>query len=148
MSQLSGIKRSIKDDKENTIGVIQKHCPYLFVGSVECYAIQILYERRLEFHILRSQMHVFSFTDGHLPIVQCLVASLPLPSGSSTTAERQLYHRPVVDEKVFIEKRNNLDLSVIMTRFGALRSQLTHSSVLKGKILPMQREGFACPEVE
>ena len=81
MSQSREFKRSIKDDKENTIDVVQKHCPYLFVGSVECYAIQILYERRLEFHILRSQMHVSPFTDVHLSIVQCRAVALPQACG-------------------------------------------------------------------
>ena len=36
--------------------------------------------------------------------------------------------------KVFIEKRNNLDSRLIMTKLGTLRSQFMKSSVYKGEI--------------
>lgn len=57
----------------------------------------------------RSRMRILPFTDLHLAVV----------------------HRPVNDGKVFKEKRDNRDSSLIMTKFIALRSLLTYSRLVR-----------------
>ena len=99
-------------------------------------------------------MYVLPFTDAHLYVCHCRAAALPLPCGSSTTglwsftaAVRQLYHRPVVDVRIFIEKRYGLGSSLIMTKLGTLRSQFMKSSVYKGEIPIYTERRFSFPEI-
>ena len=92
-----------------------------------------------------SQMYVSSFTDAHLYVYRCRAVKLPQACGKATAAERQSYHRPVVDVKVFIEKRNGLGSRLIMTKLGTLRSQFMKSSVYKGGIFHLCRKTILIP---
>lgn len=65
----------------------------------------------------RSRMRILPFTVLHLAVVQ----------------------RPVNDGKVFKKKRNDQGSSLIMKKFVAFCSQLTKSSVRKGKNPSIQR---------
>ena len=92
-----------------------------------------------------SQMPVSSFTDAHLYVYRCRAVKLPQACGKATAAVRQSYHRPVVDVKVFIEKRNGLGSRLIMTKLGTLRSQFMKTSVYKGEIFHLCRETILIP---
>ena len=70
-------------------------------------------------------MLIFPFTDAHLYVYRCRA----------------------VDVKVFIEKRNNLDSSLIMTKLGTLRSQFMKSSVYKGENSIYAERRFSFPEI-
>ena len=94
-----------------------------------------------------SQMLIYPFTDAHLYVYRCRAVKLPQACGKATAAERQSYHRPVVDVKVFIEKRNNLDSRLIMTKLGTLRSQFMKPSVYKGEISIYAERQFSFPEI-
>ena len=94
-----------------------------------------------------SQMSIFPFTDAHLYVYRCRAVALPQACGSFTAAVRQLYHRPVVDVRIFIEKRYGLGSSLIMTKLGTLRSQFMKSSVYKGEIPIYTERRFSFPEI-
>ena len=94
-----------------------------------------------------SQMPVFTSTTAERQLYRCRAVALPQACGSFTAAVRQLYHRPVVDVKIFIEKRNGLGSSLIMTKLGILRSQFMKSSVYKGEIPIYTERRFSFPEI-
>ena len=87
---------------------------------------------KFESSIYHSQMYILPSVNVHLTVVHCPSVALPLPCGSATTGLWQSYHCPLNDGKVFNEKRNSLGLGMIMTKFVALHSLFTHSSVCKG----------------
>ena len=81
----------------------------------------------------------YSFTTAVRQLYHRPVVTLPDGSGRATARQWQSFHRPVNDGKVLIEKREDLDSSLIMKKFVALRSPLTHTPIRKGKILSTQR---------
>ena len=91
--------------------------------------------------------NAFSLTDAHLYVYRCRAVKLPQACGKATAAERQSYHRPVVDVKVFIEKRNGLGSRLIMTKLGTLRSQFMRTSVYKGEFSIYAERRFSFPEI-
>ena len=94
-----------------------------------------------------SLMPIPPFTDAHLYVYRCRAAALPQACGRAAARQRQSYHRPVYDEKVFIEKRNGLGSRLIMTKLGTLRSQFMKSSVYKRENSIYAERRFSFPEI-
>ena len=106
------------------------------------YKVRIFYLPFVDVHLTvrkctsyRRSLPIGSFTAAERQLYHRPVVTLPLPCGSATTGLWQSYHCPLNDGKVFNEKRNSLGLGMRMTKFVALHSLFTHSSVCKGKFL-------------
>ena len=93
-----------------------------FVGSTECHVVQVLPGQRFVDFVYavqgihlsvrrctfsRPQIFIYPSFNAQLQLYRCRPVALPLPSGSSTAAVRQRYHRPVVERSPPSERRES-----------------------------------------
>ena len=95
----------------------------------------------------RSRIFIYPSFNAQLQLYRCRSVALPLPSGSSTAAVRQRYHRPVVERSPPSERRESLHRETGRPRFQLDNDEVCGTSSTTYAYLHSQRENSVYTEI-
>ena len=94
----------------------------------------------------RPQIFIYPSFNAQLQLYRCRAVALPLPSGSSTAAVRQRYHRPVVERSPPSERRESPHRETGRSRFQLDNDEVCGTSFTTYAYSHSQRENSAYTE--